>query len=208
MMLETDHKNETGLWHPPPMRWISFSEDHCFLNDPFIGVWWLLYRSAHGTLTMRHGTVSLAQWAPRMKNVEQSVWESISVCPQKYSSKILHVHGPHYAKRSLMSWVVVIPKEGWARDPSFGMTPTFPKKKSKLFSIFFQKNLKSRCHTKRRMGAAMHAPPSLWQGLRRWGTFSLDPAHLYSWFIAHLWKPNGCFICITLVLVCHNFFCF
>ncbi len=34
--------------------------------------------------------------------------------------------------------------------PSFGMTPTFQKKKS----------LKSWCHTKRRTGAAMHTCPS------------------------------------------------
>ncbi len=33
--------------------------------------------------------------------------------------------------------------------PSFGITPTFHKKK--------KKNLKSQCHTKRRVGASMHA---------------------------------------------------
>ncbi len=39
-------------------------------------------------------------------------------------------NGPRYAKRSLMSWVVVIPKEGWAGNP----------------------NRLSRCHTKGRIG--------------------------------------------------------
>ncbi len=47
--------------------------------------------------------------------------------------------------------------------PSFGMTPTFQKKKKrkekKIQKIFFG-NLKSRCHTKRRAGAATRALPS------------------------------------------------
>ncbi len=64
--------------------------------------------------------------------------------------------GWRYAKRSLMPWVVVIPKEGracitlllvWHR--------LFQKKK-----FFLQKNLNSRCHTKRRAGAAPRARPS------------------------------------------------
>ena len=38
--------------------------------------------------------------------------------------------------------------------PSFGMAPTFPKKKEKKIQ------LKSRCHTKRRMGVARRDDPS------------------------------------------------
>ncbi len=55
--------------------------------------------------------------------------------------------------------------------PSFGMTPTFHQKKKKerkkdkkkfknFKKNFFQKFLKSRCHTKRRVGAAPRARPS------------------------------------------------
>ena len=55
----------------------------------------------------------------------------------------------HYTKRSLMSWVVVIPKEGW----------TVLLVWHRLFRIFFEKNFfwfffffwKVGCHTKRRM---------------------------------------------------------
>ncbi len=47
---------------------------------------------------------------------------------------------------------------------SFGMTPTFQKKKKKKSKFFkknfFQKILKSRCHTKRRAHAAPRARPS------------------------------------------------
>ncbi len=49
-------------------------------------------------------------------------------------------------KRSLMAWVIVIPKEGWVRV-------TF-----REYNLWCQQSqiLKSQCHTKRRMGAAMH----------------------------------------------------
>ncbi len=52
-------------------------------------------------------------------------------------------HGQCRAKRSLMAWVGAIPKEG--------RTPTLRKKKIKIFQ---KKVKKSRCHTKRRAGAA------------------------------------------------------
>ncbi len=72
-----------------------------------------------------------------------------------------------YAKRSLMSWVVV--------RPSFGMKPTFPKKKKK-----FKK--KSRCHTKRRAGAAPCARPS----------FGMTPTQAIRDLFA--WRHPDCFI--------------
>ncbi len=74
-------------------------------------------------------------------------------------------YGLRCAKRYLMSWVVVIPKEGRAR-----VTPTFYiffwQKFFFLFLnfffffFFFFFFLKSRCHTKRRAGAAPRARPS------------------------------------------------
>ena len=82
-------------------------------------------------------------------------------------------YGMCYAKKSLMSWAVVIPKEGWTGyvHPSFGVKPTW-KKKLKKFpqKNFKQKNLKSQCHTKRRMDG-------LWQRFRKLGTFSCDVDH-------------------------------
>ena len=51
----------------------------------------------------------------------------------------------------------------YVTHPSFGMTPTFQQQKRvKLKKKIqkFQKNLKSRCHTKRRTGAATRARPS------------------------------------------------
>ncbi len=66
-----------------------------------------------------------------------------------------------HEKTDLKGFVAVIPKEGWPRvaraHPSFGMTPTF-----REYNLRCQQSqiLKSRCHTKRRMGAATHAHPS------------------------------------------------
>ncbi len=64
-----------------------------------------------------------------------------------------------YAKRSLMSWVVVIPKEGWTGNPSILLLVWHRLFKKKIlifflkfiYSIHFFFFLKSRCHTKRRM---------------------------------------------------------
>ncbi len=78
-----------------------------------------------------------------------------SMCPSHYPGQT-NIHGLRYAKRSLTSWVVVIPKEGRAR-------PHFSKKKKITFfqkKFFFQKIIKSRCHTKRRAGAAPRARSS------------------------------------------------
>ena len=58
-------------------------------------------------------------------------------------------------KRSLMAWVDVIPKEGWALWPSrsfFWYDTDF----LGFFSFFFSVT----CHTKRGAGAASHAHPS------------------------------------------------
>ncbi len=69
-----------------------------------------------------------------------------------------------HTKRSLKARVSVIPKKGGARQT---------KKLGKKF--FFSKNLKSRCHTKRRAGTATRARPS----------FGLTPTQaimdLFSW---------------------------
>ena len=69
--------------------------------------------------------------------------------------------GLHSSKRSLMSWVSVIPKEG--RGPSFGLTLTFPKKKKQKFSTTKKKNIsknskKSVSYQKK--GGRGHARPS------------------------------------------------
>ncbi len=62
----------------------------------------------------------------------------------RWLSQVSGVHGLHYAKRSLMSVVVVWPR------PTLEET-NFSEKKRKE---------KSRCHTKRRAGAATRARPS------------------------------------------------
>ncbi len=67
-------------------------------------------------------------------------------------TKYKNTYGLHHAKRSLISWVVVRPKDGWAHVGIF--------KKKKKKKKFDKKNLKSRCHTKRRLGAAMRIRPS------------------------------------------------
>ncbi len=64
-------------------------------------------------------------------------------------------------KRSLMAWVVVIPKE---HRSTFGMTPTWKKKNPQ------NKKNESYCHTKGRVGG--------WQRLRPLGTFSHGTAHM------------------------------
>ncbi len=99
-----------------------------------------------------------------------------SLYPQRY--------GQRHAKRSLMAWVGVIPKDGRARTcPSFGMTPIF-----KLFFLdfwifffflFFLKfPCKSQCHAKG-MWPHVAAPTLLlvWRWLRPLATFLCDTAH-------------------------------
>ncbi len=88
-----------------------------------------------------------------------------------YLRKYLFPHSWHYTKlhlflgkRSPMVWVVIIPKEGRASGASrallFVWHRLFPKKKKSKKHFFQKKNLKSRCHTKRRAGAAPSARPS------------------------------------------------
>ncbi len=70
-----------------------------------------------------------------------------------------------HAKRTLMSWVIVLPKEGWACVAApifllvwhrlFGIQNISKKNNKKK-----KKNSESRCHTKRRVGAATRAHPS------------------------------------------------
>ncbi len=59
-----------------------------------------------------------------------------------------------HEKTDLKVFVVVVPKEGWARPRT---TPTF-----REYNLWCQQSqvLKSRCHTKRRMGKATRAHPS------------------------------------------------
>ncbi len=96
-------------------------------------------------------------------------------CPLLYNLSNFfssHLCGLHHAKRSLMSWVVVIPKEGWARGAALILLLIW----HRLFRFFYLELgffakpssyrtiivlvLKSRCHTKRRAGGATHARPS------------------------------------------------
>ncbi len=92
--------------------------------------------------------------------------------------------GRRYAKRSLMAWVIVVPKEGrvcvavptlilvWHRLFQKKLKEKF----KKIYNIFFlQKILKSRCHTKRRAGAATRARPSF--GM----TQTQDIRDLFAW---------------------------
>ncbi len=77
-----------------------------------------------------------------------------------------------HEKTDLKVFIVVIPKEGWVRCtyPSFGMTPTF-----REYNLWSQQSqiLKSRCHTKRRMGAAIILL-LVWERQRPLGLFSCD----------------------------------
>ncbi len=81
------------------------------------------------------------------------------------------IHGLRYTKRSPMSWVVVIPKEGWPRMAAPTLLLVWHRKK-KIW-IFFFKILKSRCYTKRRAGVA-----PVWHRLRTLGTFSRNAGHI------------------------------
>ncbi len=85
---------------------------------------------------------------------------------------MLVIYDVRHEKTDLKVFVVVIPKEGWAR-----VTPTF-----REYDLRSQKTqiLKSRCHTKRRMGAATRAHPSF--GMTTTKTLSLfssDTRHIH-----------------------------
>ena len=83
-----------------------------------------------------------------------------------FRSRFLHTclcrtgHVPKWpTMKKPMAWVGIIPIMMGTRScahPSFGMTPTFPKKKK--IKIYF--SFESWCHTKRRAGAAPRAHPS------------------------------------------------
>ncbi len=80
----------------------------------------------------------------------------------------LWINGLRYTKRSLMSWVVVIPKEGRARH---------------VFLFFFDKSV-----SYQKKGAPR--PPVLllvWQRLRTLGTFSRKAAQMWSIFYGSMW---------------------
>ncbi len=72
------------------------------------------------------------------------------------SQQVAMPGGCRYAKRSLMSWVLVIPKEG----PSYGMPPNLQKKKKKIKENFSKKKKSKKSVSYQKKGGRGPAHPS------------------------------------------------
>ncbi len=106
-----------------------------------------------------------------------------------------------HMKTDLKVFVVVIPCHTLSyAHPSFGMTPTF-----REYNLWWQQSqiLKSRCHTKRRMGAATLVHPSF--GM----TATKTVRFVFSWCTSCIFTLTDHVECqyITVILVTSNSNC-
>ncbi len=139
-------------------------------------------------------------WAPRGSIHQKVTWllgqrHNVNDMLQDIIPRNLQSHGDTstltlgvpYPKRSLMSWVVVIPKEGWTGYPSILLLVTRPSffwydtDWTKKEMLFFKKVTKVGVIPKERW-VRPPAPNLLlvWQQVRTLGTFSWNTAHLSS----------------------------
>ncbi len=90
------------------------------------------------------------EWLLSFSFTFKRTWAIINIMSTQSKSQ----NGRRHAKKALMAWVDVIPKECPAH-PSFGMTTAF-----RSYILWSQQSQipKSWCHTKRRMGARKHVP--------------------------------------------------